>query len=447
MLHAKLMPHQQQGVEWLVKHEYGGCILADDMGLGKTVQCCALMCECPLLTLVIAPLALLGQWKSEIHKHTSLSVAIHHGTQRFRNVEYHTDVILTTPQTVNNDFARGALDVYTEVGRVIIDEAHRLKNAKSAVHKGVKMAFIDVPHKIIVTGTPICNSMQDLISLIQLLNREPYSKEDYWMGVKIDEQLERTYEFSNKYVLRRTKEKEMPNVLPECTIHDVYGSYVGNQSIAYQNCLHNHSAVISKIARLRQISNDTSLLPNATGFTEMSWKVGHFVSLIENIPEDEKVVVFSQWTRMLDKLQQTVDPLCKRSCMYHGKMTVDEKDAAIVAFKNDKTRRILFVSLKSGGCGLNLVEANHAVIVEPYFNYAEEKQAIDRVYRIGQTKPVHVYRMYGKSNIESWMQQLQATKKRLAEKIIDNNGTIHEVKTSIVVQRQMFECFVLGMTE
>lgn len=454
MLKATLLPHQVTGVEWVLAREKGGCILADDMGLGKTVQCCAVMCRNKVKTLVIAPLALMSQWVSEIEKHTTLKPYLHQGQARGKTMGLAEgcDVILTTPQSACNDWQLGYADVYNGVQRVIIDEAHVLRNEAGKIHQGIRKYFSEVPNRILLSGTPVCNSETDVISLIKLLKRPPYSDDDTWRGLRFEERVAQMDTFIKDFVLRRTKEKELPDLLPEISILDVEVRAAGNQGQAYTYCLDTTREMFWKMLRLRQVCNDSQLITGDATVefdvgNDLSSKTGEFLSILNDIPKEDKVVVFSQWTTMLYSLQDKLDSMKKRSVVYHGGMSIEEKEEALTAFKTRPEKKVLFINLKAGGCGLNLVEANHAIIMEPYFNYAYEKQAIDRVYRIGQKKRVFVYRLYAEGTIETWVKQLQKTKLKLTERILHCEGGVSDVTENRVESKRMLDYYVRGLRD
>lgn len=442
---ATLMPHQEEGVKWCLEKEEAGCILADDMGLGKTVTSCALMASNFVRTLIIVPLALLSQWASEIERHTSgISVGVYHGGKREL---LNTDVTLTTTHIVLADFKKGDAGKYSCFDRVIIDEAHKLKNYNTHGHMVISTIFSRTRYKVLLTGTPICNSINDLISLVLLLNRSPYNDADYWKGLTVSERIDEITEFKNELLLHRTKDTILKQTLPTININSVKLP-LGKKKV-YRNIAETEfGCKLIKILRMRQALNDVGLinleelaLKGDIG-PEISEKITQLRSILDNVPRGDKVVVFSQWACMLDILA-LANP--ETHLMYTGKVNMAEKTKVLEEFKTNPEIKVLYITLKCGGCGLNLNVANHAIIVEPYFNHAEEKQAIDRIYRIGQEKQVFVHKLSVSSSIESWMKQLQSTKLSMANMILKNTGTSEDIMENMDKTRKMFQFFVDGV--
>lgn len=456
-LTATLLPHQQTALEWCLNRERDGCILADDMGLGKTVTSCSLLVSNFVRTIIIVPLALLHQWVSEIEKHTTgISAVIYHGPLKTRaqiKVEDY-DVTITTTHTILGDFKKGLMEMYSSYDRVIIDEAHKLKNSKTNCHMVLSTIFKRTPHKLLLTGTPICNNINDLISLFVMLNKAPYNSEDYWKGRGLVEKVEEVQDIKKEFLLHRTKDAILKDTLPVLTMQTVkIPLQKKSQKVAYKKVTETeHECKLLKILRMRQCLNDIGLCPDDIGLCpdtdiwEICEKVEKILEIIEKIPATDKVVIFSQWTSMLDIVAKMVG---QPYLMYTGKCTLEEKKAILKEFndKEDTSRRLLFITLKCGGCGLNLNIANHAIIIEPYFNHAEERQAIDRVYRIGQKKDVFIYKLRITSSIENWMRQLQCSKQSLANMILKDIGTSDDIVENIEKTRKVFEYYVDGVGE
>lgn len=458
-LQATLLPHQRTAVDWCLEKEAGGCVLADDMGLGKTVSTCAVMVRKTVPTIIVAPLALLPQWKDEVAKHTEgLKVLIYHGTKRFSSIPSFADhdVILTNPETLVSDYKKRMAAVYSRFERLIVDEAHMLRNRKSMIHKAVEKMFAD-PAKIFLTGTPVCNKTEDLINMVTLLNLDPYSDPEFWKRVHITEQIAHLQTIRASYVLRRTKAEILASQLPRKHIKEV--TLQLDTSEIYSKEYRRMRArvikpVIAKILRLRQCVNQISLVHNQLQTdplvlqeynnclpSEISAKLNYIRNTVREIPAGEKIVIFSQWTTMLAHIKTYLGAdgiVCQE---YTGKMNTQEKEAALDGFKTNPSMRVLLMSLRAGSCGLNLCVANHVIITEPYFNNAEENQAIDRVYRIGQTKDVYVHKLIVPSTVENWMIQLQKYKNTITTSIL-NNTPVDDVVTEKDTKTTMFHEFV-----
>lgn len=465
-LRATLLPHQEEGMAWCLEKEAAGCILADDMGLGKTVTTCAVLVSRKVPTLITAPLALLDQWKTELEKHTEgFRVMVYQGKDRFRHTATFTeyDIVVTNPESVLGDFKRGMVAAYEGFERVVIDEAHGMRNPRSKVQLAFRSMFDreDI-RKILLTGTPICNNTDDIISLLGLLNLEVYSDPAFWKGTHIERRIEELHKVRRQVVLRRTKEEILAGSMPRKEVRNVAIELDRSElySKEYNRIrARNIKPIIAKILRLRQCVNQVDLVhgdmskdPNIAGEygdelpSEVSAKLVYIRDTVAQVPEGDKIVIFSQWTTMLHHIKRAIgeEIACE---MHHGKMGAEEKRAAIERFKTDPAVKILLVSLRSGGCGLNLVVANHVILTEPYFNVAEEKQAIDRVYRIGQTKDVFVHRLYVPSTVESWIQQLQKMKATITDTVLeeDSDTGADEIIEQKNIKLEMFQSLVVAV--
>lgn len=421
-LTATLLPHQEEALAWCVEHENDGCILADDMGLGKTVTTCAIMCTRPLRNLIVAPLALLDQWKTEIEKHTcGLMPVIYTGPKRmFPASVVDNTVVITNPETILSDFKKRRVDIYEQFDRLVVDEAHVYRNPKSKNFLAFKEIFAEHEcTKIMLTGTPVCNKSEDLITMISLLNLEPYSDTEFWKNISIEDKITHLQEVRKNIIMRRTKEDVLSSKLPKKEVINVPINLESSDTYfrEYTQLKELHiTPVILKIMRMRQCVNDISLITNE--YNEVSAKIEYIKDTVASLPEGDKVVIFSQWTTMLHHIQNHIPDVVSE--MYHGKMTPEQKRNALERFKTDPDVRVMLMSLRSGSCGLNLCEANHVIIVEPYFNSAEEKQAIDRVYRIGQTKDVRVHKLYVPNTVESWIHRIQSFKGCVCDSILED---------------------------
>lgn len=436
---AQLLPHQIIGKQWLLEHEDGGCILSDDMGLGKTVTTIATLCQVQAKTLIIVPLALIHQWNAEIAKHSSgFHVCIYIGTPEIRKKMLYTgaleeaDIVITTYGSMVRDLKNAQWqcpDGYIRAGfqRIVIDEAHKLKNSESKSCEAIKILLnqLDITKRIFLTGTPICNKKDDLETLFSLTTHYPNKKFNT---------VEDLTQAANIHVLRRTKEQVLKSYLPNIITQDIERPIVKDSPqdkyYSWIQDVKGLGGVLVKILRKRQCANDTKLVPHSVvedmpsiediKGDELGLKLFTLLNLLKNVPKNEKVVIFSQWRSMLNLISRVLTIYSWKHAMYHGLLSTDERTKIIDDWKRDIESRIILVSLKAGGYGLNLVEANHVIVVEPYWNYADEKQAIDRVYRIGQTKDVYVYKLWSKGTIEDYMRDLQEDKKELAEEILGN---------------------------
>ena len=431
---ATLLPYQQEARDWCLDREANGCILAYDMGLGKTVISCAVIAANPVKTLVMVPASLLDQWVTELQRHTEgFNITVYHGTQRNSKVGRaalkRADIIVSTAAVVARDLHNG---VEIPAGRWIIDEAHRLKNSYGVSYGRLYAEAGAIENKIFLTGTPVCNRCSDLIALIGLTNREPYNNLKSWKKMKEKEKIKRLKEVLPEALLRRTKEDTIPELLPTIQTKNIpIKLHSPSQQRDFYESFMEDDELLRRILRMRQSANCYSQLFEKTQkrlgietpqtASEISVKITTLTELLSTIPAGEKILVFSQFTSLLSHL----NTLFPGNYFYHGGLNSLEKSAVIDAFKaaepatEPANGNILFINLRAGGCGLNLTEANHVILMEPYWNESEQKQAIDRVYRIGQKRPVTVYRFYIRYSIESWLHSLQKSKQLLANHLIN----------------------------
>lgn len=438
---ATLLPYQEEAVEWCINHEDKCCILAYDMGLGKTVITCALLAKKPMKTLIMLPTSLIKQWEYEINHHTTgINVVIYHGSNRkyrkFREAIKTADVILSTTAVIGNDIKLGCYKkIFKGVERWVIDEAHKLRNKKNKIYKCLELEAPFIDNKIFLTGTPICNSSNDLISLIELSN--------------IDNEKWKKCEDINKYtllksiipdiLLRKKKSDVLNDMLPSITEHFHKLSITDETQKNIYNYYTGYSEILKKIMRLRQsLNSHTQLLQNLqedelidfqnSNINEnLPVKIKKIQEIVNFIPDGEKVIIFSVFTQLLEQIYELLncpDGINKTEYIqiYHGGQSISEKNDIINNFKNNRNTKILLINLRAGGVGLNLVEANHVILVEPYWNDAEQQQAITRVYRIGQKKSVNVHKLYIQNTIESWLISLQKSKKNISNYLIDKNN-------------------------
>jgi non-specific serine/threonine protein kinase len=450
------MPHQVSAEKWCLEEENDGCILAMEMGLGKTVVSLSVMVKKPIKTLIVMPLSLLSQWEMEIETHTKgFKVAVHHGLARMKKENIKSiedaDIVLTTYNTIWSDFKKDIKDIYDDFERVIIDEVHKLRTRKSKMHIAIREMFYNVENKIFLTGTPVCNGINDIIALFQLLNHTPYNQPSFWKSADLAQKVKIVIELRKKHVLHMKVADTIPDKLPKLEIMDVSSDFERKkQHGMYDGILTGRIATgykIQKIIKLRQCANEAKLLKFdkdsefASLDIELSDKLRMVNTILEKIPSGEKIVIFSQWLEMLKILQANITDT-RQSVIYHGKMKKEEKDDAIKEFKTNPEIQILFITLKAGSVGLNLNIANNAILVEPYFNAAEENQAMTRIFRIGQTKDVKIYKLQMENTIENWMKQLQQIKRKVTDIIMDDKGTAQDIEKEMDNKKLMSSKYI-----
>lgn len=443
----KLRDYQQEGVHWILAQftENSGALLADDMGLGKTVQTISAIHthrkqnEHHNVALILCPASLLHNWRDEIKRWIpSAKLNIYHGVKRDENLIESTnyDYIITTYQTYLQDkkkLEKSSFDY------LVCDEASVLRNPDSQISKAT--AEINAKHKLLLTGTPLENSTADLWSLFRIIQPQylgPRKEFEQRFVKSLKDQ--DNHEKAN--ILRRLRAKVTPLLLRR-TKQEVAKDLPG-KLIKVENCLLNedqrqHSndilkelhgtfkdfsenqqrfRMITALLRLRQISNDPRLVDREAEFTD-SPKLQRTHQIISNaIQSGQKVILFSQFTQMLNIIQNDLTDKGIKTSILTGATT--DRERAINTFKNDKDTHVFLISLKAGGYGLNLTEASVVIHFDPWWNPAVEAQATDRAYRIGQTKPVSVYKLITENSVEEKILKLQSDKQDLINLAVDD---------------------------
>lgn len=447
-LQATLRPYQLEGYRWLYslyRHHSGAC-LADDMGLGKTIETITLMLKykeeaSPLKTmLVVSPAALTHNWRNELTKFApSLTLTEYKGieTIRFnkRKTMMESNVIVVSYQTLRNDFMYFA---DKEFGIVVLDEAQIFKNRLSQLYKCVSRLKGDF--RMSLTGTPVENSLADLWTQMDVLN--PGLLGDYASFVREFERpilndiadirratLQRLVE---PYLLRRTKEevlKDLPPVQRElivCRMEPGQKKLYEEEVSRFRNLLleedakhlRNSTLVLKGLINIREIANHPALLDNGDKDIDRSGKLRQFFTQLENlIGTGHKALIFSDYVRLLDIVSAEME---RRSWKY-SLLTGDtyDKEKAITNFTGKKDCPFFLISLKAGGVGLNLTQADYVFLLDPWWNTAAEEQAIGRAHRIGQQNPVVVYRFVSEDTLEERILRIQDHKDKLIDAVID----------------------------
>lgn len=454
---ATLRPYQAQGVAWLdLLRESGlGGVLADDMGLGKTIQILALIAlekQRGRLTspvLVVAPTSLMTNWSAEAQKFApDLKVLILQGPARkekFLAIAEH-DVVLTTYPLIVRD--RDVL-LAREWHIAVLDEAQTVKNPDAATTRCLR--DIKAAHRFCLTGTPMENHLGELWSIMNFVNpgylgdktafsrqwRTPIEKRgDKIRAVALAQR-------AKPFLLRRTKAEVATELPPKSEIvetivlegpqRDLYDSIRLSMSrkvreaIAQRGLAKSHIVMLEALLRMRQACCDPALLKLRDGVERPSAKLERLIEMVSELSsEGRKIIVFSQFTSMLDLIRKRFE----EDGLRYSLLTGDTKDrkAAIEAFQNGAAE-VFLISLKAGGVGLNLTAADTVIIFDPWWNPAVEEQAIDRAYRIGQDKAVFVYRLVAAGTIEEKMDELKARKRALADSLFERDGQIASALT------------------
>ena len=444
---GSLRDYQQQGVNWLQflrSHGFGG-ILADDMGLGKTIQTLAHLSvekragRMKNPCLIVAPTSLMSNWQREAARFTpGLKVIVLQGPDRFDRFEQieKANLVLTTYPLLPRD--RDEL-LARQWHYLILDEAQQIKNPKAQAAQVVRR--LDAQHRLCLTGTPMENHLSELWAQFDFLMpgflgehqdfRRHYRTpiEQHGDGEKLQRLTCRTAPF----MLRRTKDlvaAELPpktELLRTVALGDKQAMLYESvrltmekkvrQSIANRGLARSHIIVLEALLKLRQVCCDPRLLPAGTRGAKAagSAKLELLFDLLpELIEEGRRVLLFSQFTTMLGLIEKEVG---KHGIAY-TKLTgqTRKRDAAIERFRSGEVNLFL-ISLKAGGVGLNLTEADTVIHYDPWWNPAVEHQATDRAHRIGQDKPVFVYKLVAEGTVEERILALQERKQRLADQV------------------------------
>ncbi|OON87450.1 hypothetical protein BXO88_04035 [Oribacterium sp. C9] len=435
-----LREYQVTGVRWLLslrQNGFGGC-LADDMGLGKTLQVISYLSDASMnktKNLIVVPKTLLINWEKEFAKFSpDTEVLVYHGSGRDSERIAKYKVVITTYGTALNDIDE---ILKVEFDNLIIDEAQYIKNSKSKNHRAIKR--ICAKTKFILTGTPVENNIQEYLGLMQLINPEVFCKNIYKLkNVEDAQRVEIVRKITSPFLLRRMKKdvlKDLPLKQEQvlyCTMdseqRDLYTKML--QSIRYEINKKNdrfeiksNSLMLNGLLYLEQICCHPQLLDkthNPDGCRK-SAKFDQLLDILENLYDSgHKVVIFSRFTKMLQMIEKQV---AKRHYNYFyldGK--TNNRMDLVEEFEESETG-IFLISLKAGGTGLNLVSADTVIIYDPWWNPASEKQAEDRIYRIGQKKNVMIYRMIVEDSIEEKVQRLQKEKTDLYEDLLNGHET------------------------
>ncbi len=447
MLQATLRPYQLTGFNWLVylfEHRLGG-VLADDMGLGKTIQALALMChtweqgltEAPFL--VVAPTSVVGNWAAECRRFApDLTVVTITETERRRGmplaeVADGADVVVTSYALFRIEY-----DEYAAIAwaGLFLDEAQFAKNRGSQAYRRARM--LPAPYKVAMTGTPIENNLMELWSLLSITAPGLFPNPDrftdhYRTPIEKKGDSERLAQLRRRVrplMLRRTKDqvvRDLPDKqeqVLELELHPkqkkLYQTYLQRERQKVLGLLgdvqKNRFEIFRSLTLLRQASLDLSLV-DAKHAGVPSTKLDALMELLADIVADgHRTLVFSQFTRFLTLARERIEAAGIDYCYLDGGTT--RREQVIEEFRSG-TAPAFLISLKAGGFGLNLTEADYCVILDPWWNPATEAQAVDRVHRIGQTKKVMVYRLVAKDTIEEKVMALKARKSALFANVMD----------------------------
>ena len=437
VLQNTLREYQKIGVKWLLslrKNGFGGC-LADDMGLGKTLQVISYFSDKSQLgtnALIVVPKTLIENWNREFKKFApDISTYVYHGIGRNLADALNCRVIITTYGTLLND-----IELINECNfdHLIIDEAQNIKNSRSKAYRAVKA--VRAKTRIIMTGTPLENNIQEYWGLMKIANPTELSYKMIMNGLSEEQIIEKVKRLTSPFLLRRFK-KDVIDDLPEKEERIVYCSFDDDQRKLYNKLLESikyeidrkadryeiksNSIILSGLMYLQEVCCHPRLIPKEYN-SEMCFESAKLDQLLLMVDElyaaGHKIVIFSRFTRMLEIINKE---FIKRhfNIFYLDGSTKDRQ--SVVDDFEESDEGVFLISLKAGGVGLNLISADTAILYDPWWNPAVEKQAEDRIYRIGQKKKVTVFKLIAAGTIEEKVQTLQETKKKLFDDVIEGN--------------------------
>ncbi|MEN8120482.1 MAG: DEAD/DEAH box helicase [Bacteroidota bacterium] len=498
-VNAKLRPYQKLGYDWinsLYQNKFGAC-LADDMGLGKTLQTLAVIRRIMDLDigkngsvikkrkaeqlslfeqvspepkvdhiekvqgkragLIVMPTSLVHNWMNEINKFTpDIKTYAYTGTRREKNIEHFSnfDLILTSYGIVRND-----IDILKDYhfNFLFLDESQTIKNPLSKTYKLIME--ITANNKMVLTGTPIENTLTDLWAQMNFINpgllgtlnffKEEFVDpiEKHQDAILKEEKQEKLQKIIRPFFLRRTKE-EVANDLPDLTETVHYCSMSEEQHRIYEeekskirNVLINsfgkkkstvekNMLIIQALTKLRQLANHTKLIEEKDD--NPSGKFDEIIRMLESLrAENHKVLIFSSFVKHLNIFEDYFKDNEWKYSMLTGKTT--KREEVINEFQSDPENSLFLISLKAGGSGLNLTAADYVFILDPWWNPASERQAIARAHRIGQQKKVMAYRFITEGSIEEKILKFQEKKQELADVFINNNNSFAKLSETEIL--------------
>ena len=448
-LQADLRNYQKDGFRWLAMLDawgFGG-ILADDMGLGKTLQVITLLEMKKKTALIVCPASLVYNWESEIRRFAPEAepvVVAGNGEERKHLIENIAPAAGKTQIWVTSyDLLKRDISEYKNISfdTIIIDEAQYIKNAGTQASKAVKM--LKGHRRFALTGTPIENRLSDLWSIFDFIMPGylyGYTKfrdelEKPIVQSQDEVALKRLKMMVSPFILRRKKAdvlKDLPDKLEEV----VYTRMTGEQRRLYdaqtaklkmelagqtdEDYNNNKLKYLAELTKLRMICCAPSLCYE--NYRAESAKTDMCLELLDNaIAGGHRILLFSQFTQMLDILARALDDKKVKYLYLSGKNTKEQRKRMVDVFQRGNIP-VFLISLKAGGTGLNLTAADVVIHYDPWWNVAAQNQATDRTHRIGQKNVVNVMSLVAKDTIEERIVQLQKKKAELAESVIEGKG-------------------------
>jgi SNF2 family DNA or RNA helicase len=456
-LNASLRPYQQDGFNWLAflwEHGLGG-VLADDMGLGKTLQAIALICQAKnridaprkdetarLPFLVVAPTSVVPNWTAEIGRFapglrvTAVTDTLQRSGTDLAALTAGSDVVVVSYTLFRLDYEAYAAQQWAGL---MLDEAQFVKNPATKASQNARR--FPAPFKLAITGTPMENNLMELWSMFAITapGLFPSSKNfaDYYQKpVEKDGDAEKLAQLRRRIrplMMRRTKElvaKDLPAKQEQVLELDlaprhrtIYQRHLQRERQKVLGLLDdmdkNRFAIFKSLTTLRRLSLDASLVDEKYGSVPSSKLDALLEQLGDIVAEGHRALIFSQFTGFLGKAAARLDAEGIQYAYLDGKTR--RRGQVIEQFKSGSTP-VFLISLKAGGFGLNLTEADYVFLLDPWWNPASEAQAVDRTHRIGQTRNVMVYRLVAKDTIEEKVMALKEKKAKLFTAVLDDDA-------------------------
>ena len=444
---GKLRPYQKAGYDWLQflsQYKLGGC-LADDMGLGKTVQTLALLQSqkeggADVASLLVMPTSLVYNWQKEAKKFTpSLRVYNYTGVNRIKDIGQFTgyDLVITSYGIIRRD-----LDMLKSYffNYIILDESQAIKNPTSNISKAVRE--LGSRQRLILTGTPIENSTMDLWSQMNFINpgllgHQSFFKKQYQIPIEKQNNEDKTnklFSLIKPFVMRRHKSqvaKDLPKKVENIhysTMTVLQEEMYEETKNKYRNDILSHiethglgksqMVLLQGLTQLRLIANHPKM--SDPDYVGDSGKLDDMMHMLSNtLSEGHKILIFSQFVKHLTIVKELIESRGLDYCYLDG--TTRNRQAQVERFQEDDSVKIFLISLKAGGLGLNLTQADYVFLLDPWWNPAVEAQATDRAHRIGQKKTVFTYKFITKNTIEEKILELQKRKLKLAKDLISTD--------------------------
>jgi SNF2 family DNA or RNA helicase len=428
-------PYQHEGVAWMKKREANrGGFLCDEMGLGKTVQMLKVMVDNRKpKTLIVVPKSLVNQWESEIKKFTKFSVECFDGPNR----SVKGSEICVTSYSILGDES-----LPLEWDRIVLDEAHFIRNSSTQVYKSVMRFKSGI--KWVLTGTPIFNNMKDFVALAR------------FVGLSVG-QVQRNYgDICSEFVLRRTKACLRVSIVP-CEFENIELEMPPKEKVLYDEVYEdfcntikynsNMMDILEAFLRCRQICVWPQLYYDGIykkgGEEQMEWvgSTAKIDCLIENIKmhPNEKTLVFTQFTGEANKIRELLEAEQRPVFTLNG--STKDREGVIKEFKKAANSAVFLIQIKTGGVGLNLQEASRVYITHPSWNPATEMQAIARAHRTGQTRVVRIKKLLyvHENSIETEIVELQNAKAMVCAKILNDPSLLTQIPKVHTVSNFIFK--------